>query len=97
MLERFASFLTEKYQSYQKQHMPQEDSLSTFITYLIDHRIIESTTIKRYTILEEYEKIINNSKHKTEAVNTLSERFNISERSVWSIIKDHRDRFEIKN
>lgn len=100
LMERFSLFLTENYQLYQKQHIPDEniiDSLDTFITYLIDHRIIETSTIKRYTILKEYSKIIDNSKHKTEAVNTLSERFNISERTVWNIIKDHKDRFELKN
>ena len=97
MTDRFASALIEKFELYHARHMPNGDLLNTFITYLIDHRIIESTTVKRYTILEEYSNIINDSRHKTDAVITLSERFNISERSVWSIIKDHKGRFDSNN
>lgn len=97
LMERFALFLTENYQLYKRQHLPQEETLNSFITYLIDHRVIESVTIKRYTIIEEFSNIIVDSKRKTDAVNILSDRFNISERTVWNIIKDHKDRFDSKS
>lgn len=103
MMERFVVSLIDNYTIYHQQHgVPYDDvleqyrmndTLNSFITYLIDHRLIEESTIKRYTILEEFAKIIGEAKHKTEAVETLSQRFNISKRTIWNIMKDHKGRF----
>ena len=103
MMERFTLSLIDNYNVYHEQHrFPYDDileqyrindTLNSFITYLIDHRLIEESTIKRYTVLQEFTKIIGEARHKTEAVNILSQRFNISERTIWNIMKDHKGRF----
>ncbi|MEM1319426.1 MAG: hypothetical protein AAGG75_04175 [Bacteroidota bacterium] len=94
MLDKFTLLLIENYENYQKRHFPDGVELNAFITYLIDHNIIDHTTITRYTILEEFAETIIDSKHKTDAVAIVADKFNISKRTVWSIIKGHQGRFD---
>lgn len=94
MLDNFQSSLQHSFDNYCDQHRS-PDNIGSFITYLIDHNLIEDSTIKRYTILKEFDTLYpQNGKHKTKTVQTLASKFNLSERSVWTILKDHFFRFE---
>ncbi len=94
MLDNFQSSLESSFTHYCDQHHSQ-GNIGNFITYLIDHNLIEDSTIKRYTILKEFDTLYpKKGKHKTKTVQTLASKFNLSERSIWTILKDHFFRFE---
>ncbi len=58
------------------------------LTFLIDREVIPPPSVKRYTIRREYEAIQAREKQgKTRVVFMLSDRYNLSERSIWSILK----------
>ena len=85
--DTFQKYLTHHYQLYcEEQQIP--FSPEGLITFLIDHAVISSASIKKYTVKHEFDTLYPiNKHHKTKTVETLARRFNISERSVWSILK----------
>ncbi len=87
ILDRFQEHLSTSFDSFCKQHdIEKTDSL--FVTYLIDQDLISPSHLQRYTVLREYEKISTEQNFpKTQAVDALANRFRISERTVWSILK----------
>lgn len=87
ILDKFEEHLYDNYLAFcVRQGM--RESLPGFITFLIDQELVPTTSIKKYTVLHEYESLTKNSKtQKTKAVLTLADRFNISERSIWGILK----------
>lgn len=91
ILDRFEAHIYEHYKAFcKRQNLSQ--SLSGFITFLIDQEIVPHSSIKKYTVIHEYENLTKNQKtQKTRAVFTLADRFNISERSVWGILKKDRN------
>ena len=90
LLDTFQKRLFLNYEAYCRAHEVQDD-INGFITYMIDHSLIHPTTIKRYTILNEYDKLYpKNNYHKTQTVTNLAELFNISTRSVWTILKERQ-------
>lgn len=90
LLDKFHEHLDSDYQDFCKKHqiLP---STHSFTTFLIDHNLIPKTVIKRYTVKQEFQDLIQilDSK-KTKTVNALSDKFNIPERTVWSIIKQKK-------
>lgn len=88
LLDQFHKHLFHNYEAYCTLHEMPID-VDGFITYLIDHDLIQKTTIKHYTVLHEFgEHLPKQKNHKTETVNILANRFNISVRSIWSILKN---------
>ena len=68
--------------------VPVEPNSSGLITYLIDRGFIGETDIRRYTMQKEYEVLMSGkAANKTHAVSIISHRFNISERTVWNLLK----------
>ncbi len=64
------------------------DNRDSFVSYLIDRGLISSNMIKRYAILEAFEELQKNHRLlKTHAVAILAKRFNVSERSIWNVLK----------
>lgn len=89
LLDRFQEHLGERYQMWCERHDVQKSD-NLLITFLIDQDLIPTTLIKRYAVLREFDKLSQEpDAHKTHTVNTLAHRFNISERTVWSILKHH--------
>ena len=87
IMDKFQEHLYASYISYCELH-DISSSIPGFITFLIDHDLIPSTQIKRYTILKEFKTLFpKKQNHKTKTVHELAHRFNISERAVWSILK----------
>lgn len=62
-----------------------------FITFLIDQELIPSKKIKDYTILRIFDIEHPGSKSKTQVVRELARRFNLSTRSLWSILRKKRE------
>lgn len=94
LLDTFQKSLENSFENYcDRHHSP--DNIGCFITYLIDHNLIETSTIKRYTILKEFDTLYSqNGNHKTLTVKTLASKYNVSERSVWTVLKDHFYRYD---
>ncbi len=87
ILDIFSEKLREKFEVFCKEHR-QYNNIENFVTYLIDQEIIPPSTIKHYAINETFNELfIDNEKQKTEIVNTLANRFNLSPRSIWNALR----------
>lgn len=96
LFDIFQERLSDSYNAYCSYHNMEED-IKGFITYLIDHQLIDTLTIKRYAILNEFDDLYKtNSYKKTQTVNDLAHRFNLSSRTIWSILKYKERNKEIK-
>lgn len=97
LMDRFQERLFDSYEAYCTTHQL-DQGISGFITYLIDQELIQIPTLKRYTIKKEYEELQLNGKYKkTQAVQQLADRFNISTRSVWTIIRSDSHRAALRD
>ena len=89
MLDAFQKHLLLDYQEYCKKH-DVEETIAAFITYAIDENLFSSRVVRRYTVLKEFENLYPVSgKRKTAIVNGLADRFHISERSIWTMLKSN--------
>ncbi|MEM9822936.1 MAG: hypothetical protein AAF985_17785 [Bacteroidota bacterium] len=95
LLDQFEYYLASSYENYYKRQEWQTDHPVYLIRYLIDHNLIRKTTIRRYAILKEYERLTASTNlKKVRIVEKLSHRFNLSERSIYLTLKEHRNHFE---
>lgn len=91
IIDRFQDHLNQNFKNYCKRHGIERTD-DQLITFLIDQNLISITHIQRYTVLREFEKLYpEQDYHKTQTVNVLADRFSISKRTVWSILK-HMDK-----
>ena len=87
ILDRFQEHLYSSFESFCTRHGI-EQTHSQFVTFLIDQDLISQSHLQRYTVLREFEKISTEQSYpKTLVVDTLANRFRISERTVWSILR----------
>lgn len=87
MLDDFHASLVNDFDQYFEYYGNATKPLDEFVTFLIDHNLIDKQTIRRYTVLREFDKLSNGTKNKTTLVGEMARKYNISERSVWSILK----------
>ena len=88
ILDRFQQHLQQEYEAYCQRHGLQKTDNQDLLTFLIDRNLIPATHIQRYTVLQEFPSVFQEQEcHKTHAVHTLAHRFSLSERTVWSILK----------
>ncbi len=69
-----------------------ENTLSSsedrFLTYLIDRELIPATCIQKFTVLQEFERLGSEKNYqKTQLVSLLACKFNLSEKTIWNILK----------
>lgn len=66
------------------------------LDFLIAHRFITRKTIRHFTVLSEYEQMMDSGafKNKTQAIKALADRLALHENTVWNILKDHQTKFE---
>ena len=93
MLDDFHSRLTNDFTQYFESYSKGEEKVSEFITFLIDHSLIDKHTIRRYTVLREFKALFDGGKNKTTLVGELARKYNISERSVWSVLKGYEGEY----
>jgi hypothetical protein len=87
LLDRFEVHLRNNFESYCERH-GLDKTENQMIAFLIDQDLIPPTLIQRYAVINEYRKLNEELEgHKTMTVSALAHRFNISERTVWSILK----------
>ncbi len=87
LVHQFSNKLRQNFQQYCEKHDVSQ-SHQTFISYLIDKGLLKTSLIRKYTILEEFKELYPSTNfHKTQTIKLLSEKFNLSDRSIWSIIK----------
>ena len=87
ILDIFQRDLILSFRSYCKQHQ-YEVTIEGLITYLIDRQLIADSAMRRFVIVEEFEREFPKHKgHKTETVQTLAHRLHLSERTVWSALR----------
>lgn len=87
ILDRFEEHLHRGFEVYCTRHGI-ENNHRQFVTYLIDQDLISRSHLQRYTVQKEFEKIcVEQHGPKTLLVDTIANRFMISERTVWSILK----------
>lgn len=90
ILDRFQEHLQDNFETYCERH--RIDKTDThLITFLIDQNLIPAVQIQRYSVQKEFEQLLLEVDcTKIQAVGTLAHRFNISERTVWTILKNIR-------
>lgn len=88
LLDKYQEYLWQDYVAYCKRQQIDED-FQGFITYIIDKGHISDLHIKRFTVLREFDPLRQEqqTRHKTHAVEVLADRFNLSERTIWNILK----------
>ena len=89
ILDKFHEHVQVNFESYCNRHGVEQDH-SHLVTYMIDQNLIALPYVQKFVILQEYAKL---SKEvplytKTLLVETLAHKFNISVRTVWSILKN---------
>ena len=91
ILDKFQKYVENNFTDYCQKHKIPED-VNCLLTYLIDHNIISSKEIQKYTIKNEFENLYPKNEHqKTKTVIDLAGRFNLSERSVWNVLRKVED------
>lgn len=87
ILDKFQEHLRHSFEVFCKRHGIKKTD-DQFITFLIDQNLISTPHLQRFTVCKEYEKMcIEKSYTKSIIVDTLANRFSLSERTVWTILK----------
>lgn len=87
ILDRFQDHLHMCFESFCDRHNL-EKTQNQFITYMIDQELISLPHLQRFTVLKEFEQIKTEQQYpKTLLVVKLAHRFQISERTVWGILR----------
>jgi len=92
LMDAFQKIVCKDYYEYCDRHQinPNTDSI---ITYLIDQGLIPSTKIKQFTVTKEFEETYHeHNQHKTKTVYSISDKFNIPERTIWNILKNTKNK-----
>lgn len=90
VLDIFSERVCKNFEQYCREYR-QANDLSNFVTYLIDTELIQDSAIKQYTIAETFEELMANyDGHKTQTVEALARRFNLTPRSIWNALRKHR-------
>lgn len=92
IFDKFQDYVQEGYHDYCDRHglSKTEDQ---FITFLIDQDLISKAHLQRYTIQREFEQLCDQyNLPKTKAVDTISDRFMLSDRTVWNMLREKKDK-----
>jgi len=86
-MDIFCKKLNMNFRRYCAEHrLPEE--LDNFTAYLIDQELIGDSTIRQYAILELFKELYPENKgRKTQTVELLASRFNLTPRSVWNVLR----------
>lgn len=87
IMDIFCEKLYTNFQTYcSEQQVPEK--LDSFTTYLIDQELIDGRTIRQYAIQESFKEVnTTNDLKKTRVVELLANRFNLSTRTIWNILR----------
>ena len=88
LIDSFSRQIKEDYYNFcDRQELKKGDD--TLLDFLLSKNLVGEVAVRRYIINKDFNKLIEikRDKTKTEIVRLLSERYQLSERSVWNIIK----------
>lgn len=87
LVDLFSDLVKASYIDYCGRHsIPQ--NTDTLLNFLFTQELFSETTIRRYTIQSEFGRMSKEGgQTKTKVVRLLADRFNISDRMVWNVIK----------
>lgn len=87
LLDTFSEKLNTNFSTYCDKY-GQEKDIHRFITYILDHGLIPPSAIRKYTVKEIFDELQHRHEgNKTQVVNLIAERFNLSARSIWNLLK----------
>ncbi len=87
VLDTFEKHLQTDFANYCEKHEI-ENNAEAMVTYLIDRQLLTARIIRRYTIIREFDRLYTGlGTSKSKKVELLADRFNLSSRHVWSLIK----------
>lgn len=86
LIEKFQRHLQTNFKTYCERHGISETG-EELLTYLIDNDLISVPNLQKYTVVREFELIIRQNPGKTQAVSRLADRFSISPRTIWGILR----------
>jgi len=92
MIDKFFSIILADFEKYCERHNanPHND---TFLTYLFDSDLLNENTMRRYTVLADYQDLHSQATfQKTKAVRLLADRFQLSDRAVWNMLAEREKR-----
>ncbi len=92
VLDIFSEKLCRNYRDYCRQQ-GLEESLKGFTTYLIDRELVDGHTIRQYAIIELFHELYPaNGQPKTQTVELLAGRFNLTQRTIWNVLRKGESR-----
>jgi len=87
ILDKFQEHLHRSFEVFCNRH-DIKNTEDHFVAYLIDQNLIATPQLQRFTVCKEFEKMsVEKGYTKSIIVDTLANRFGISERTVWAILK----------
>lgn len=87
ILDAFEQRVSKGYLEYCAAHTLPPD-LNGLITYIIDQDLIPPPLIQKYTLQKEFMDQFNGDRgQKTQMVENLADKFNLSSRTVWNMLK----------
>ena len=89
LLDRFEEHVCNGFSDYCNRYGLNPNDTSSFLGFMIDQDLIATTRMQRYALLKEFETMDPNlTRHKTRTVHLLAHKFRISERTVWSALRE---------
>lgn len=88
LIDFFSALIHKDYKAYcERHHIPQNND--TFLNFLFTKNLFNESTVRRYTIHSEFAELNNTKKMtKSQAVRLLADKYNLSDRTVWNMIRD---------
>lgn len=70
--------------------------LRKIISFLIHSQLISTKTIRHFTIIREYEEMVQQEKfrNKTLLIRALSRKLDAHENTIWNILKDYKLKYQ---
>lgn len=87
LLDRFQSLLEREFNAYCHRHQL-DATTNTLVTFMVDHELVTERGLMQFVVQQELDELYpDKAATKTQAVEMVAHRFNISQRTVWNILK----------
>lgn len=87
----FSEEVVKNYNAFLSRNMNLEDSLITFMHYLLKHNIIRPRTVKHYSVLSLYPKELYEANgRKMQAVQSIEDQTGYGQTTIFTILKDQK-------
>lgn len=87
--KNFAQTLVHKYRMFCKRE-GETFTTSGFVMFMLEKNVIRQRTASKYMVLELYPRALYEEENKTRAVYRLEEETGLSDRTIWSMLKNQK-------